>query len=667
MGFWQNLVESYDKNAEALRLQYPLSTTTISNNADIIAVVTIDGDGNFIKSDKIEKAKKDKSGEDVVPSVQICIPVSEKSMGRAGSIIAPHPVFDQYEYLIGSGNKFDAYLSVLGNFAKSVFATQQVKAIYQYVAKRTVKTNLEAIAPKAKTNIVFEVQIQESPQSKVWEDKSFFDAWNEYYLNEKKSLSEKKSVLEEELAGKKKLSSDEKKKMKELSILDEKISVDYISGLIQPVAISHPKKISNASANSKLVSDNDNSNFTFRGKFNTSSEAVAIGYESSQKAHQFLRYLIHDHRGFYCGEQIILSFTIGSTEKPLPPPIDDKSISSILQESVITTENDSQISLRAETGFDYSAALRKALAGFGYGKTLEQHTKTAVIALDAATTGRLSITFYRELDRNEYVKSIADWHSSCKWNFQFWSAENQKMVSYAGAPSVDKIIEAVYGKPRGNNDESYIKIKKAARERLLRCIFDKAFLPRDYITAAIRRASNPLSVKKKDKFDRQGFEQVLSTACALIRKEINQPKKEEYKLNIELDRTDREYLYGRLLGAADKLEEYALHKQEKDRVTAAIRHMQAFAQRPFRTWQTIHGCLNPYIQKVKGSFAFKEIEVIKNKFLSVEEYEDDTPLDGSYLIGYYHERAFIDSLVTEARNKKQLTGQNEKEDDNVGQ
>jgi CRISPR-associated protein Csd1 len=117
-----------------------------------------------------------------------------------------------------------------------------------------------------------------------------------------------------------------------------------------------------------------------------------------------------------------------------------------------------------------------------------------------------------------------------------------------------------------------------------------------------------------------------------------------------------------LLGAADKLEEYALFKKEKDRVTAAIRHMQTFAQRPFSTWQTIHSCLNPYIKTVKGGFAFQEIEQIKNKFLSVEDFRKDTPLDGSYLIGYYHERAYIDNLVNVS--KKKTTDNNEKEDNN---
>jgi len=625
MGFWQNLAVSYDNNADALKSTYPLSTTSISNNQNIIAVITIDGNGNFIKAEKIEKTKKDKGGNYVVAPEQICIPVTEESMGRSSNI-SPHPVFDQYEYLKGDGKKYDEYMRTLKDFAESAFATKQVKAVYQYAAKRTIASDLSEMDLKDKPNIIFKVEIPGIPQTKLWKDETFFNAWHQYYLSKKTDQS-----------------------------------LDYITGMIQQTATSHPKKISNAAANSKLVSDNDKQNYTFRGKFSESSEALSIGYETTQKAHQFLRYLIND-RGYYCGEQVIFSFTIGSAEKAFPPPIEDSSIANLIQESQTKTENDAQITLRAETGIDYADALRKTLVGLGYGKVLKQHTKTAVVALDAATTGRLSITFYRELDRTEYLERIADWHNGCQWKQQFWDKENKKYLPYIGAPSVDKVIEAVYGKLRGGRDENYIKIKKAARERLLRCIFDGAFLPKDYVVAAVRRASNPLSITKNGKFDRNSFEQTVSTACALVRKDHQQRQEEDYKVSIEHSRKDRDYLYGRLLGAADKLEEYALYKKNNDRiVTAAIRYMQAFAQHPFRAWQTIHDCLNPYIQTVKGSFAFQEIEAIKNTFVP-GDYENDAALNGSYLIGYYHERAYIDNLSQAVKNKKQSNTFNKEED-----
>jgi len=638
MGFWQHLADSYDKNADAFKKTYPLSATSISNNSDIIAVIVIDGNGKFVRSEKIEKTRKDKkTGEDVVSTIHVPIPVTEESMGRRGRDAwkLPHPLFDQYEYLKGDGRKFESYFAVLKGFAESEFATEQIKSIYRYISdpEGTVAEDLSEIKPKAKTNILFQVEIKDEPQTKVWENEEVFNAWHQYYLRRIASSS-----------------------------------LDYVSGKERPTAKFHPKKISSASANAKLVSEpSDEYFYTFRGKFSDSSEAVSIGYETSQKAHQFLRYLIND-RGNYCGEQVILSFTIGSMEKLLPPPIDEKSIWGMLQNSSVQTESDIRIDLRAETGVDYADALRNALGGFGHGQVLKQHAKTAVIALDAATTGRLSITFYRELGRNEYLKRVADWHSSCKWHQKSWDKVAEKYIPYIGAPSVDKIVEAVHGKPRGTKDESYTKIKKAARERLLRCVFDGAFLPKDYVMAAVRRAANPLAITKNGKFDRSAFEQIASTACALVRKDFQQRKEEDFQLSIELDRIDRDYLYGRLLGAADKLEEYALYKKDNDRVvTAAIRHMQSFAQRPFRTWQTIHGCLNPYIQTVKGGFAFNEIQAVKNQF-KTGDYEKDTPLNGSYLIGYYHERAYIDSLAkAAAEKKKQTTDLNNQEDNNDGQ
>ncbi len=695
MGFWQHLADSYDNNSEALKKTYPLSTTSISNNSDIIAVIVIDGDGNFVRYDKIAKKTKSTRKNPGNPLVNITIPASEESLKRTSTAILPYPIFEEYSYLKkipGKSDKYieklykhcnyvreynkklksdkkitksrkkrwedyekkikkierygkknDAYIEQLKNFAASEFATEQVKAIYQYASKGTIAGNLSnwnnsnpknIINVNDKTNIIFQVEIRDNPRTKVWEDDTddmLFSAWHQYYFSVKKSL----------------------------------ISLDYITGEKEPAATFHPKKISSTSANAKLISGNDKTNYTFRGKFKKSSEAVSIGYNASQKAHQFLRYLIND-RGCSCGEQVILSFTIGSMEKLLPPPIENESILAVLQASSVKTESDVQIDLRAETGFDYADALRRSLGGFRHGQALRQHAKTAVIALDAVSdkSGRLSITFYRELHRNDYLEKVADWHSSCKWHQKFWDKVDERYVPYIGAPSVDKIIEAVYGKSRSREDKSYTKIKKSARERLLRCIFDGSFLPIDYVVSAVRRVSNPMSIAKDGKFDRSAFEQILSTACALIRKSYQQRNEEDFKLSIEIGRKDRDYLYGRLLGAADKLEEYALFKKAKGRVvTAAIRYMQAFSQRPFRSWQTIHSCLIPYIQTVKGSFAFNEIQAVKNQFVA-GDYENDNPLNGSYLIGYYHERAYIDTLIENSKSKSQAPDRTKTEDTN---
>ena len=122
-------------------------------------------------------------------------------------------------------------------------------------------------------------------------------------------------------------------------------------------------------------------------------------------------------------------------------------------------------------------------------------------------------------------------------------------------------------------------------------------------------------------------------------------------MSLETTRTDRDYLYGRLLGAADKLEEHALYKKSNKRVeTAAMRYMQTFSQKPFSTWNTIHQTLEPYIQQVRNSVAFAEIQLVHDKFLP-GDFENNAPLSGAYLIGYYCERAHIEQMVRDINSK----------------
>src|SRR5699024_1739147 len=51
-------------------------------------------------------------------------------------------------------------------------------------------------------------------------------------------------------------------------------------------------KIRHAGDKSKIISGNDKSGFTFRGRFTTPNEAASISYEVSQKAHNALKWLI---------------------------------------------------------------------------------------------------------------------------------------------------------------------------------------------------------------------------------------------------------------------------------------------------------------------------------------------------------------------------------------
>ena len=109
---------------------------------------------------------------------------------------------------------------------------------------------------------------------------------------------------------------------------------------------------------------------------------------------------------------------------------------------------------------------------------------------------------------------------------------------------------------------------------------------------------------------------------------------------LEENRTTRDYLYGRLLAIADRIEEVALKVGEEKRPTTATRLMQRFADRPFSTWRNIELGLQPYMQRLQASRTGflvnrkQELDEVQNAF-APDDYISDKPLSGEFLLGYH--------------------------------
>ena len=88
-----------------------------------------------------------------------------------------------------------------------------------------------------------------------------------------------------------------------------------------PLSQLSPYKIRHAGDRSKLISSNDAINFTFRGeRFADAGQALRIGYDTTQKAHSALRWLI-GKQGIANGGQTILVW--GTENEDLPPVTGD--------------------------------------------------------------------------------------------------------------------------------------------------------------------------------------------------------------------------------------------------------------------------------------------------------------------------------------------------------
>jgi CRISPR-associated protein Csd1 len=566
--------------------------------------VMLDLEGNFLDARVLDKSEK-----------LTIIPCTEDSVTRSGSGAIPHPLFDKLQYAAGDyseyggekGNKFfEAFIRQLADWCASSYQNPKAEAIYRYLKKGCLIQDLVAAkilwcdenkkllkkwtGNKNEVPPIFKVLVgnQEDAfvrftiigdgiETRAWLDKNVWNCWLQYYL----SIQTTKELC-------------------------------YVTGEEIICVEKHASKIRNTADKAKLISANDSSGFTYRGRFNSQNEAACVGYDVSQKAHSALRWLI-GRQAYRNGDQIILAWETSNLKVPQP-----------VGEADFYLEDESDMP-PANTAQEYALHLRKAVAG--YRQNLERASTIVIMELNSATTGRLSIPYYRELECSEYLRRITSWYESCCWWFSYPTKEKGYMMGI-GTPPPKDIVLAAYG------DKAADKLKQATVERLLPCIIDQAKIPTDLVNCAVRRASNPSPLERWE------WNKTLSVACALYKKH-NEGK--HYEMALEKERTDRAYLYGRLLAIADKIEGMTYPTGES-RQTNAMQYMNMFSQHPFRTWPIIVERLVPY--QAKSGWKCKKytdlMAEVHNLF-SCDDYKSNDSLDGLYLLGFYCQRqVFLD-------------------------
>ena len=379
----------------------------------------------------------------------------------------------------------------------------------------------------------------------------------------------------------------------------------------------HPKRICNPGDNAKLISGNDSQNFTFRGRFETPLEAFAISVEASQKAHSALRWLL-TKQGRHEGSQYMVAWAVDS-DPAVPDPMDDTS--DLLTGNPFDEGDNEEVKV-PDTAEAAAAALNKLIAGY----SAKLNAKgLCFMAVDAATPGTLAVKLFRDLESSFYLQNIRNWHSTCAWRQEF-----SKEKCFFGAPAPRDIVRAAYGEMKLDDPRL-----KSTVTRLLPCILDGSMIPRDIADCVIRRASHPESVEPWE------FRKNLGIACSIYR--YNNQKRRIYTMALDPSLSSRDYLYGRLLAVADYLEFSALTVNETSRPTNAMRLMARFAERPYSTWRNLEMALTPY--KIRLSSNRPGLMTWLNALLgeihqlfSAEDFKNDRPLSGEYLLGYYCQR-----------------------------
>jgi CRISPR-associated protein Csd1 len=391
-----------------------------------------------------------------------------------------------------------------------------------------------------------------------------------------------------------------------------------------------PAKLRNSGDKAKIISSNDTSGYTFRGRFKTAEEAACIGYVSSQKTFNALRWLVNK-QGYRNGSEQIVCWKADGDE-PIPILAGSSEIFGDADELVEFNNTD--------TAERYAAKVRKAIAGYRADiSDSEGITVMAIDTADGSNQGRLSITYYQHMTGSDLINNIEKWHRDCSWEIRYVKDRvSGKYLDFIGAPSPVDIARAAYGTGREGLLEADDKVQKKCIDRILPCIVQGKNIPKDIVRAAVFNAGEP------ERFTSYNWMKIMEIACALIRKQTIETygdKRGDELMSLDVESRDRSYLFGRLLAIMKRAEEYANYKSGEDRTTSAEKYWNVFSRKPAKTVAILQEKLMPYFARMNPgtrNYYSLQIEDVMNALEEVSGFNNEH-LTEQYLIGYYNQYA----------------------------
>lgn len=580
MGLLQKAVETYD-NHEKYAGKYIEGHAVLAPVAHIVTraalEITLDAEGKFCAASAVDKSEP-----------KILIPATESSAGRAGMTICAHPLCDQLCYLSPCvPEKYQDYLEKLTKWSQSEYTHPMLMPILTYVRGGAILEDLERCGlikvredgtPEDEKLLVRWRVLDVGQEDACWRNQSLFQAFTNYYCAANQECAK---------------------------------NVCMITGEETRSAEQHPKGIIAFNGNAKLISANDKVGFTYRGRFAQDWQAVTIGYEASQKAHNALRWLASEQ-----GSQVVFGGRTFLCWNPQGRKVCMPTGAFMRSEKVIVQPT------------DYQEALKKTLSG--YKSQLPDQEDVVIAAFDAATSGRLSLTYYNELRGSDFLQRLYDWDMHCCWPSYRYGIQS---------PSLRQIVNSAFGTQQVERNNARMvaddRVLRQQIQRLLFCRIDCAPMPADLVMALTQKASMPLAHEKNVR------ESILLTACAVIRKYRFDRFKEDWDMILEQEKEDISYQYGRLLAVLEKVERDTFDANT-DREPNAIRQQSVFCQRPMYAAANIQKQLErAYFPKLKPASRVYYKNLIGQIMEQINRYPQqqwNKPLKETYLMGYYLQR-----------------------------
>lgn len=574
MGLFQRAIETYEAHAHLVGVYReghdplaPIGHVVTSAQIE----VTLDQEGRFITARQVEKKEP-----------KIIIPVTEQSSGRTSGIAA-HPLCDQLKYVALKNKKAHAsYLQTLGAWKESAYSHPFLQAVFTYVAGGTISEDLKKVGIqdyKEGHLVRWRINGFDDEEPACWKNQRLFTAFTAYYSDQ---ISTRETAL------------------------------CMVNGTEELLAVQHPKGVLPRKGSAKLISANDNTGFTYRGRFSEPGQAATVGYDASQKAHNALRWLTSEQGVCeFSGERVFLCWNpqgkkIQKAMRPMPDQ-DEEAI---------------------QKAGDYQQKLRSTLMSLREELQLKDTDSAILASLDAASDGRMAVTYYNEISIRTFLERMHTWDSYCCW--------------YAGkygiqSTSLFRLVDCAFGTERDDGKlKTDDKIRRQHLQQLLNCKVSGGIFPVNLLKALTQRASMPLTYNEKV------WRKILHAACSALQKYRYDTKQGGNEMAWELDKKDRSFQYGRLLAAMDRAEADYYYKTQEKRQTNAIKYMSEFRQRPFYVFERVNRHLHQaYLNRVEPWQAERYERLVGEIFNILSQFPEEDlnkPLEDLYLMGYELQR-----------------------------
>lgn len=385
---------------------------------------------------------------------------------------------------------------------------------------------------------------------------------------------------------------------------------------------------------------------TWRGRFKTGEEVVHVGYVTSQKVHNMLKFLMDSdaYKRYLGGSSYVISWMSHDLLLGGMP----------ITSGVMASEEDEDDEKEEETvpsetyvlGSNRSRSITDFVAGIKDIKNTDIDNYFCVLMMEQINNGRIAVKYFRTFSNSDLKKRVTAWFHGLDW--PIYSKQKQKRI--AMAPSLFSITNVLVG---DDSDKAITvsakkeKVRVNFLERLMECMLEGKPLPRDIMELGFQRIINPAT-----------FRYHLGNAHLVVGSLIKKYEMDHGTQVVDqegelISMSDRSFIYGRILAVYDQMESYAMKLRSEEsssekagRPTNASRLWTAMIQRPQQTTMELQKrtqyCRTYLLKSHKGYVVTldKILGDLYTEILTLNKSDavNNRPVNENFILGFYYQK-----------------------------